>query len=324
MIKILANDGIDESGKKLLEAAGFTVDTNNIPQDELPARLPEYDAILVRSATKVRKELIDMCPNLKLIGRGGVGMDNIDVEYARSKGLTVINTPGASSISVAELVFSHLFSLARFLHLSNREMPASGASDFKGLKKKYSKGFELKGKTLGIIGFGRIGQEVARMAIGLGMDVYAYNLTPFTAEITLDFPSHITNATLKVPVKAVSKEEVLKASDILTLHIPHSGDEAVIGAKEFEMMKDGAILINCARGGVVNEDDMLAALESGKIAAAGIDVFVNEPNPRPELLNHPKISCTPHIGAATGEAQERVGEELAEQIINTFKDLQLA
>ena len=323
MIKILANDGIDKSGKDLLEAAGFTVDTQNIPQDQLVDRLNEYDAILVRSATKVRQELIDACPNLKLIGRGGVGMDNIDVQYARDKGLTVVNTPGASSISVAELVFSHLFSLARNLHLANREMPEKGVSEFGKLKKQYSKGFELRGKTMGIIGFGRIGQEVARMAIGLGMDVYAYNLTPYTAEITFDFPPHITNASFKVPINATTKEEVLKASDFVTLHIPHAGGKAVIGKEEIAMMKDNAVLINCARGGVVDEDALLEALESGKLHSAGLDVFDNEPTPREALVNNPKISSTPHIGAATEEAQERVGIELAEQIIDTFKKLEL-
>src|SRR6201986_3035419 len=185
MIKILANDGIDPIGKKMLEDAGFFVDTNNIPQDELPIRLQEYDAITVRSATKVRKALIDACPNLKLIGRGGVGVDNIDVEYAKEKGVAVFNTPASSSLSVAELVFGHLFTGVRFLQDSNRKMPVEGNTKFNDLKKAYAKGVELGGKTIGILGFGRIGREVAKMAIGLGMDVLAYDLYDFNPEVEL-------------------------------------------------------------------------------------------------------------------------------------------
>src|SRR5476651_2763194 len=185
MIKILANDGIDPIGKQLLEEAGFIVDTNNIPQDELSVKLQEYDAITVRSATKVRKALIDACPNLKVIGRGGVGMDNIDVEYAKEKGVAVYNTPASSSLSVAELVFGHLFTGVRFLQDSNRKMPVEGAIKFNDLKKAYAKGIELGGKTIGILGFGRIGREVAKMAIGLGMDVLAYDVYDFNPEVEL-------------------------------------------------------------------------------------------------------------------------------------------
>ena len=191
MIKILANDGIDPAGKKLLEDAGFIIDTNNIPQEELPVKLKNYDAITVRSATKVRKALIDACPNLKLIGRGGVGMDNIDVEYAKEKGVAVYNTPASSSLSVAELVFAHLFTGVRFLQDSNRKMPVEGATKFNDLKKAYAKGIELRGKTLGILGFGRIGREVAKIALGIGMDVMAYDLYPFNPEVFLSVISNI-------------------------------------------------------------------------------------------------------------------------------------
>src|SRR6202012_6288920 len=185
MIKILANDGIDPIGQKMLEDAGFEVDTNNIPQEELPVKLQAYDVITVRSATKVRKALIDACPNLKVIGRGGVGMDNIDVEYAKEKGFAVYNTPASSSLSVAELVFAHLFNGIRFLYDSNRKMPVEGVTKFNDLKKAYAKGVELRGKTLGIVGFGRIGREVAKIAIGVGMDVLAYDLYPFNPEVTV-------------------------------------------------------------------------------------------------------------------------------------------
>lgn len=316
MIQILANDGIDESGKALLEKAGFKISTQNIPQEELTSRLNEFDGILVRSATKVRKDLIDACPNLKLIGRGGVGMDNIDVEYARSKGLAVVNTPAASSLSVAELVFAHLFTGVRFLYDSNRHMPAEGTFAFNELKKKYSKGIELRGKTLGIMGFGRIGREAARIGIGLGMDILAYDLFPFTPEIEMEFSGNIK---VTVPVKNVSKEELLHSSDFVTLHVPlNEGDKAVIGPAELDMMKKGAGIINCARGGVIDEKALIGALNEGKLSFAGLDVFENEPVPVEELLKHPKISLTPHIGASTVEAQERIGIELAERIIEFF------
>src|SRR6201994_3210736 len=217
MIKILANDGIDPIGKKMLEDAGFFVDTNNIPQDELPVKLQEYDAITVRSATKVRKALIDACPNLKLIGRGGVGVDNIDVEYAKEKGIGVYNTPASSSLSVAELVFSHLFTGVRFLQDSNRKMPVEGSTKFNDLKKAYAKGIELRGKTLGILGFGRIGREVAKIALGVGMDVMAYDLYPFNPEVEVVLGGGIK---VKATVKTASLEEIIKTADFITLHTP--------------------------------------------------------------------------------------------------------
>jgi D-3-phosphoglycerate dehydrogenase len=315
MIKILANDGIDPIGKKLLEEAGFTVDTQTIPQDELSSALLNYDAITVRSATKVRKELIDACPNIKLIGRGGVGMDNIDVEYARSKGLAVVNTPAASSLSVAELVFSHLFSGVRFLHDSNRKMPVEGATKFNDLKKAYAKGIELRGKTMGIIGFGRIGRETATIALGLGMNVLAYDLYPFNGNITLNLQGGVK---VDIPVQTVSLDEVISKSDFISLHTPFA-DKPILGANEFAAMKQGIGIVNCSRGGTIDENALLSALDSGKVSFAGLDVFENEPTPIAAILSHPKISLTPHIGASTNEAQERVGAELANLIIAHFK-----
>lgn len=315
MIKILANDGIDPIGKKLLEEAGFTVDTQTIPQDQLSSAMLNYDAITVRSATKVRKELIDACPNIKLIGRGGVGMDNIDVDYARSKGLAVVNTPAASSLSVGELVFSHLFTGVRFLHDSNRKMPIEGATKFNDLKKAYAKGIELRGKTMGIIGFGRIGRETATIALGLGMNVLAYDLYPFSGNITLNLQGGIK---VNVPVQTVSLEEVIAKSDFISLHTPFA-DKPILGAAEFAAMKPGVGIVNCSRGGTIDEKALIEALDSGEVAFAGLDVFDNEPTPLAAILNHPKISLTPHIGASTNEAQERVGAELANLIIAHFK-----
>jgi D-3-phosphoglycerate dehydrogenase len=315
MIKILANDGIDPIGKQLLEEAGFFVDTNNIPQDELSVKLQEYDAITVRSATKVRKALIDACPNLKVIGRGGVGMDNIDVEYAREKGLSVYNTPASSSLSVAELVFASLFGAVRFLPDSNRKMPVEGATKFNDLKKAYAKGIELRGKTLGIVGFGRIGREVAKIAIGVGMDVLAYDLFPFNPELDIVLGG---GTTVKVAVKIATLDEVIKQSDFITLHTPFI-DKALFGAEELALTKKGVGFVNISRGGLIDELALVDALNSGQVSFAALDVFDNEPTPREEILKHPKISLTPHIGAATNEAQERIGVELANLIIDHFK-----
>jgi D-3-phosphoglycerate dehydrogenase len=315
MIKILANDGIDPIGKQLLEEAGFIVDTNNIPQDELPVRLQEYDAITVRSATKVRKALIDACPNLKAIGRGGVGMDNIDVEYAREKGLSVYNTPASSSLSVAELVFASLFGSVRFLPDSNRKMPVEGGTKFNDLKKAYAKGIELRGKTLGIVGFGRIGREVAKIAIGVGMEVLAYDLFPFNPELDIVLGG---GTTVKVSVKTSTLEEVTKTADFITLHTPFI-DKALFGAEELALTKKGVGFVNISRGGLIDELALIDALNSGQVSFAALDVFDNEPTPREEILKHPKISLTPHIGAATNEAQERIGVELANLIIDHFK-----
>ena len=315
MFKLLANDGIDPIGKEILEKAGFSVDTQTVPQEQLAAALQNYDALTVRSATKVRKELINACPNLKLIGRGGVGMDNIDVEYARSKGISVVNTPAAASLSVAELVFAHLFTGVRFLQDANRAMPSKGATAFNDLKKAYAKGIELRGKTIGIIGFGRIGRETAKIALGLGMDVLAYDFSPIPETLPVVFSGGIE---VNLPVKGVTFETLLAESDFISLHVPFT-DKPIIGAAEFAQMKNGAALVNCSRGGTVDETALLAALDSGKLAFAGLDVFDNEPTPRQDLLSHPKISLSPHIGASTNEAQERIGTELAQLIIDHFK-----
>ncbi|MGB0395469.1 MAG: D-2-hydroxyacid dehydrogenase, partial [Flavobacteriaceae bacterium] len=299
-MKILANDGVSQSGIDVLTEAGFEVITTNIAQEQLIPYINEnkITVLLVRSATTARKELIDSCPSLKIIGRGGVGMDNIDVEYAREKGLSVINTPAASSSSVAELVFAHLFGGVRFLYDSNRNMPLEGESNFKGLKKAYAKGIELRGKTIGIIGFGRIGQEVAKIALGLGMNVVAADKYMDAAEIEV---SLFNGTSLKVSIETTSIESVLEQSDFISLHVPAQKDY-VIGSKEFGMMKDGSAIINAARGGVIDEVALVSALDSNKLAFACLDTFENEPKPEVKLLMHPKISLTPHIGAATLEA----------------------
>ncbi len=316
-MKVLANDGVSQSGIDALEKAGFEVLTTTVAQDQLVDYINENEinVLLVRSATKVRTDIIDNCKSLKIIGRGGVGMDNIDVSYAREKGLHVINTPAASSGSVAELVFAHLYGSVRFLHDSNRNMPLEGDSKFKNLKKAYASGIELRGKTLGIIGIGRIGQATAKIAIGVGMNVVVFD--PFIEEV--DIPLEFFDGqSVNVKIKTVAKEEVLKQADFITLHVP-AQKEYVIGKPEIEQMKDGAGLINAARGGVIDEVALVEALEKGKLGFAGLDVFENEPSPAIKVLMNNKISLTPHIGAATGEAQDRIGQELADQIITILK-----
>ena len=315
-MRILANDGIDPIGKKLLEDAGIEVDTEFIPQEELAAKLNAYDGITVRSATKIRKDLIDACPNLRIIGRGGVGMDNIDVDYAKSKGIAVENTPASSSQSVAELVFTHLFNGVRFVYDANRKMPVSGNTQFNQLKKDYAKGIELKGKKIGIIGFGRIGKETAKLALGLGMDVLAFDLYDIPATLPLELSGGVK---VNVPVTKVSFDDLLAQSDFISLHIPFT-EKPVLGAAEFAKIKTGVGIVNCSRGGTIDEVSLIEALNIGKVAFAGLDVFYNEPNPRLDLLQHPKVSLTPHIGASTNEAQERIGVELANLIIANLKN----
>tara|TARA_B110000858_G_scaffold14056_1_gene14204 strand:+ start:142 stop:1092 length:951 start_codon:yes stop_codon:yes gene_type:complete len=311
-MKVLANDGISQSGIDALIASGFEVITTNVAQEQLISYINENQitVLLVRSATTARKDLVDSCPSLKIIGRGGVGMDNIDVSYAREKGLKVINTPASSSASVAELVFAHLYGGVRFLYDSNRNMPLEGELNFKGLKKAYAKGIELRGKTIGIIGFGRIGQEVAKIALGVGMRVIAADKFMEAATIQVVF---FDGQTVDVTIKIQSQESLLAEADFISLHVPAQNDY-VIGAREIEQMKAGAALINAARGGVVDEVALLKALEDGKLSFAGLDTFEEEPKPAMQVLMHPKVSLTPHIGAATREAQDRIGEELAQQI----------
>ncbi|MDC1034656.1 D-2-hydroxyacid dehydrogenase [Flavobacteriaceae bacterium] len=311
-MKILANDGISESGKNKLEEYGFKVDLTKVSQEQLVDYINtnSITSLLVRSATQVRKDIIDNCPSLKIIGRGGVGMDNIDVEYAKSKGLQVINTPAASSKSVAELVFSHLFSCVRFLHESNRSMPLDGDSKFKDLKKSYAKGTELSGKTLGIIGFGRIGQEVAKIGIGIGMNIIFFDKLNKEVSLTLNF---FDGQSKTFNLSSSSYEDLLNSSDFITVHIPAS-DKYIIDSNEFSQMKNGVGILNLSRGGILNEEELLKNIESGKVSFAGIDTFENEPKPSIKILMNSNISLTPHIGAATKEAQDRIGVELADKI----------
>ncbi len=318
-MKILANDGISNSGAEAMKNAGFEVILTKVAQNQLETYINEHkiDVLLVRSATQVRKDIIDNCPSLKIIGRGGVGMDNIDVEYAREKGLKVINTPAASSRSVAELVFAHLYGATRFLNHSNREMPLEGDTKFKDLKKSYAKGIELQGKTLGIIGFGRIGKEVAKIGLGNGMKVIARGDDNEKVPLELEF---FNNKKITLEVEKMPLPEVLKQADFITVHVP-SKKECRIGKKEINMMKDGAGIINAARGGVVDEVALIEALDNGKLSFAALDVFENEPSPEIKILMNHNISLSPHIGGSTMEAQDRIGTELAEQIIAISKNM---
>ena len=316
-MRVLANDGISKSGKERLEEAGFEVTTVKVANERLKEYINEnkINVLLVRSATKVRKGLIDSCPGLKLIGRAGVGMDNIDVKYARDKGIVVINSPAASSSSVAELVFAHLFGGVRYLYDSNRNMPLEGDSRFRELKKNYADGQELRGKTLGIIGFGRIGQEVAKIALGIGMKVIVSDQNEGETEIILNF---YNDQKISVPITTEHVDQLIAHSDFITLHVP-SQKEPIIGEEEIHRMKDGVAIINTSRGGVVDELALIEALESGKVSFAGLDTFENEPSPAIKVLMNSHVSLSPHIGAATRDAQERIGVELAEQIIARMK-----
>jgi D-3-phosphoglycerate dehydrogenase / 2-oxoglutarate reductase len=315
-IRVLANDGIDAAGKSILEKAGYEVITDKIAQADLPSRIQDFDVIIVRSATKVTAEVMD-AGKLKLIARAGVGLDNIDLKHAGLLNIPVVNTPNASSRSVAELVFAHIFNGCRFLHITNREMPIDGSAKFNDLKKMASKGMEVQGKKLGIIGFGRIGQEVARMAIGLGMEVLVNDYKQRDFELTITLNKHYMQHNFNLTLTGQSVETVLTQSDFVTLHTP--GSEEIIGAKEIAMMKKGAMLLNCARGGVVNEPALVAALKSGQLSFAGIDVFETEPPIYTEILELPNVSLSPHVGASTAEAQERVGVELAERICSFIR-----
>lgn len=316
-MKILANDGISKAGQDALEQAGIEVITTKVAQEQLInyVNTHQIDVVLVRSATTVRKEVIDSCPSIKIIGRGGVGMDNIDVDYARSKGIQVINTPAASSASVAELVFAHLFTGVRFLYDANRNMPLDGDTKFAELKKSYAKGTELRGKTLGIIGIGKIGQEVAKTALGCGMKVIACDLLIESVSIRVEL---YNGQGIDVTIETIPFEDVLKNSDFITLHVPKQKDY-LIGKKEIGLMKKDAAIINTSRGGIVDEVALVEALDENYLSFAGLDTFENEPVPAIKVLMNPKISLTPHIGAATEEAQNRIGLELANQIITLTK-----
>jgi len=294
MLKILVTDGMDKGAVQTLKDMGHEVIEQFFEPEELKEQVKNFNVMIVRSATKVRKEIIDSAlqtGNLKLIIRGGVGVDNIDVTYAESKGIKVRNTPKASSSAVAELALGHMFSLARFIGIANVTM-----REDKWNKKKY-KGIELSGKTLGLIGFGRIGRKLAKKAKALEMKVI-YNDILGPAK---DYPEY----------SFVSLDKLLADSDFISLHIPGNKDKSpVIGKPEITKMKDEAFLINCARGSVVDDQALLEALNSGKLSGAGIDVFSEEPPQNLELINHPRVSVTPHIGASTREAQKRIGVEV--------------
>lgn len=310
---VLANDGISESGIQLLKQAGITVLESRVSPEHLSKFINEnkVDVLLVRSATQVREHLIDECPDLKIIGRGGIGMDNIDVEYAIDKGVYIINTPKASCKSVAELVFAHFFSLARFLHESNRLMPLEGETQFNSLKKSFQNASELSGKTLGVVGMGNIGMEVIKIGISLGMKILAYNRTQKTANAEISF---FDGQTVNFEIKSVTLDEVLENADFISLNTSKT-DGYLIDTNEFSKMKDGVFIVNTARGGVMNEVTMIDAIEDGKILGAALDVFEKEPAPEVEILMCPAMSLSPHVGAQTIDAQNRIGEELALQII---------
>lgn len=297
-MKVLANDGLDKKAVEALEKDGIYVDTTHYEKNELENMIKDFDVLIVRSATKVNKEFIDATKGtkLRLIIRAGVGLDNIDVEYANENGIMVRNTPNASSNSVAELVLGHMISLARYITISNITLREGQWN-----KKAYT-GVELSGKTFGIIGFGRIGKALANKATALGMNVVFYD-------------KYCENDD---KYDCIPFNELLKKSDFISLHVP-STDKPIIGEAEFEIMKDGVFLINAARGGAIDEMALYDALNTDKVAGAGIDVFMEEPTPNPCLCNHPKVSVTPHIGAATQEAQMRIGEEII-NIIREFNN----
>lgn len=318
-MKVLANDGISKAGEQALKEAGIEILDNRVAQDHVINFINDnnVDVLLVRSATKVRQDLIDACPGLKIIGRGGIGMDNIDVEYAKSKGIKIINTPTASSKSVAELVFGHFISLARFLHESNRLMPLEGETHFNAMKKSFSNAYELSGKTLGVIGFGSIGQEVVKIGISLGMKIRVLTRSPKTEVLTLNF---FDGQSLNFEITSTNDmDSFLKESDFISINTPKT-NEYIIDAPQFEKMKDGVYIVNTARGGVMNEVTLIDFIDSGKVAGAALDVFESEPSPELPLLMNPALSLSPHVGGNTIDAQEKIGIELAEQIIKLQKE----
>jgi len=302
-MKILVTDGMDKSALAQLVANGHEVVEQFYAPEELGAALKGFDAVVVRSATKVRANHIDEAKEgqLKLIIRGGVGVDNIDVKHAEACGMTVKNTPCASSNSVAETAMAHMFSCAHYISIAGHTM-----REGKWEKKAYGKGFEVSGKTLGIIGFGRIGQCLCKLAKGIGMEVIAYSRT------------RREGMEEKFGMKYVELDELLAKADFISLHTPAIDGTPMIRKETIEKMKDGVVIINTSRGTNIDEADLLEALNSGKVRAAGLDVFVDEPTKNMDLINHPAVSCTPHIGAATKEAQKRIGSEIVE-IIESFK-----
>ena len=302
-----------------MKEAGIEILDNRVAQDHVINFINDnnVDVLLVRSATKVRQDLIDACPGLKIIGRGGIGMDNIDVEYAKSKGIKIINTPTASSKSVAELVFGHFISLARFLHESNRLMPLEGETHFNAMKKSFSNAYELSGKTLGVIGFGSIGQEVVKIGIALGMKIQVLTRSPKTEVLTLNF---FDGQSVNFEITSTNDMDAfLTSADFISINTPKT-NEYIIDTPQFEKMKDGVYIVNTARGGVINEVTLIDFIDSGKVAGAALDVFENEPSPELPLLMNPALSLSPHVGGNTIDAQEKIGIELAEQIIKLQKE----
>lgn len=312
-MKVLANDGISKAGQTLLEEAGIEVIINKVFPDQLPKFINEnhIDVLLVRSATQVTRDLIDDCPGLKVIGRCGVGLDNIDVDFAQEMGIVVLNTPGAPTRSVAELVFAHFFALARNIHEANRLMPLEGDIHFKSLKKSLANAVELQGKTLGVIGMGRIGTEVAKIGISLGMKVLCYNRTPKESQIAIEF---FDGQKLEFKLESIDFEEVISKSDFLSINTSQT-DEYLIDEPQFEMMKDGVFIVNASRGGVINENQLLEFIENKKVAGAALDVFEHEPSPEISLLMNPALSLSPHLGGSTIDAQEKIGIEIASRLI---------
>jgi len=301
MAKVLVCDKVSPETIEGIKALGYEVlYKTGMSEDELIEVVPSYDAMIVRSATKVTEKVIDAAENLKVVIRGGVGIDNIKHEYGKTKGIQTRNTPTASSPSVAEIALGHMFSVYRFIAPSTWRLRKGDG--FKDIKKE-SQGRELAGKTLGIIGIGRIGKELAKRALALGMKVIAYD-------------SLVDDCGMS-DVAMVSFDELLNSADIVSLHIP-AGEKPVIGKGEFAKFKDGAVLINAARGGVVDEDALIEALDSGKLWGAGVDVWVGEPNPKPALFNHPRVSATPHLGASSKEAQIRIGKEIQKILKEVF------
>ena len=317
-MKVLANDGISQNSKKELIDLNFKIFDTKIDQSELIKYINRnlIEIILVRSATIINSEILNNCKSIKLIGRAGVGLDNIDLISAKKNNVRVFNTPNASSISVAELVISHLLSANRNLHITNRSMPLNGETKFKEIKSHSSECKEVMFKTLGIIGLGRIGQEVAKRAFSLGMNVIAFDKKIEKIKIHLD---HIKNQNIFFDLKTSSLNDVLKESDFITLHIPKINDKPFIGIDEFDTMKKGVGIINTSRGGLIDESELIKFLNNKKVSFAALDVYENEPTPNIQLLMHDKISLSPHIGGSTVEAQERIGDEIVKEIKSFYK-----
>ncbi|PQJ23350.1 NAD(P)-dependent oxidoreductase [Tenacibaculum sp. SG-28] len=318
-MRILINDKISENGIATLRAAGFEVIVTKVAQVQLENYICEnsIDAIVVNHNTGVTQELLEACPSIKLIACTRPNMDNIDIDYAYENGIHVVNATKATTIAVAELVFAHLFGMVRFLHQSNREMPLEGDSRFGDLKKQFSVGQELRGKTLGIIGLGKVGTEVAKIAVGIGMRVIATHSTKSeNPEVTLSF---FDGQSITIPIATKKTEDVLKAADFISIHTPLL-DDYVIGEKQLALMKDNVGIVNTAIGGVIDEIALVNAIKKGKVKYAGLDVYENQPTPEIQLLMNPEISLTPNIGGTTKESQERIGDEIAKQIIELLAE----